>query len=41
MINQMYVQFMLPKKDNFVENNKYPIAIVHGCCLDKIMADNS
>ncbi len=33
MINQMYVQFMLPKKDNFVQKHKYPIAIVHGCCL--------
>jgi hypothetical protein len=29
MINQMYVQFMKPLQ----EQRKYPIGIVHGCCL--------
>ena len=44
MINQLYVQFMLPEddqKDGFGKDGKddhhgrkhYPIAIVHGCCL--------
>jgi pimeloyl-ACP methyl ester carboxylesterase len=29
MINQMYVQFMKPAKNN----NQWPIVFVHGCCL--------
>ena len=31
MVNQMYVQFMLPVKE--AKKAHYPIAIVHGCCL--------
>jgi hypothetical protein len=31
MINQMYVQFMLPVKE--AKKPHWPIAIVHGCCL--------
>jgi pimeloyl-ACP methyl ester carboxylesterase len=31
MINQMYVQFQLPTKDD--ERDMYPIVFVHGCCL--------
>jgi len=31
MINQMYVQFMLPQAQNGKKH--YPMAIVHGCCL--------
>ncbi|WP_148213153.1 hypothetical protein [Methylocella silvestris] len=31
MINQMYVQFMLPIKE--AKKAHWPIAIVHGCCL--------
>jgi hypothetical protein len=31
MINQMYVQFMLPLAQNGKKH--YPIGIVHGCCL--------
>ena len=31
MINQMYVQFMLPQAQNGKKH--YPIGIVHGCCL--------
>jgi hypothetical protein len=30
MTNQMHVQFMLPEKQS---KRRYPIAIVHGCCL--------
>ena len=32
MINQMYVQFMLPVKEA-KKRRHYPIGIVHGCCL--------
>ena len=31
MINQMYLQFMLPQAQNGKKH--YPIGIVHGCCL--------
>jgi hypothetical protein len=31
MINQMYVQFMLPQAQNGKKN--YPIVFTHGCCL--------
>jgi len=31
MINQMYVQFMLPQEQSGKKH--YPIGIVHGCCL--------